>query len=112
MRAGQLRDRVSILQRVEGTANTFGEPAITWPLRAEVPAGKETTGGQEVWIGRVKWSQIDYVITIRFREDLEQTDGIVLAAYDGQLVPELDILAVVDEEGRRRQLKLLCRKVS
>ena len=106
MRAGELRERITI-ERATSVQDEFGEPIPTWFEAAEVFAcvlPQRYTSGAEALVqalGR-EAVQTSYTVTIYWRGDVVETDRII---WNGR---ELDIRRVIDPDGRRMWLELLC----
>lgn len=106
MKAGDLRERITI-ERASSTQDAFGEPIESWSTVATVWANmapqRYTTGVEALAqaLGReaVKTS---YTVTIYWRSDVLETDRVT---WNGKV---LDILRVIDPDGRRTWLELLC----
>jgi len=104
MRAGDLRHRVTIQQKTV-TQDTYGATVETWAALATVWANIEALSGREFFDSQQTVAQADHRITIRYRADVKPT----MRAVEGSRT--FDIQAVLDREGRRRTLELLCREV-
>lgn len=106
MRAGDLRELVEI-ERATATQDGFGEPQPAWASVATVWAcvlPQRYTSGAEALsqaLGREAVATT-YTVTIYWRSDVVETDRLV---WQGR---ELDIRRVIDPDGRRTWLELLC----
>jgi len=100
-RIGALRHRV-VLERPVRQADDGGGAAETWEPVAELWAAVTARSGKEdVFADRVSGARrVD--VTIRYRDDA--TPGMRFRLGDRRF----DILAVLDEDGRRRFLKCEC----
>ncbi len=102
VRAGVLRHRITI-QEDTGTINKVGQKTATWTTLATEWAREEGLSGIERFAAQQVVAQLSYKVTIRFRSDINETHRILLAS--GAL---LDIQSVLDPDGRRRELQILC----
>lgn len=106
MKAGELRHRVTIQQRVTGQ-DEYGQPLNTWQDMATVWAKIEDLTGREYFSAQqIPTAQVSTRATIRWRADVKPEMRLV----HGSRV--LDIKAVLDPDGRRRQLQLMCQEVT
>ena len=105
MRAGKLRNRITI-QNESVTRNTVGEEIVSYVDLATVWAEVVGRGGQEKLIAQsnVVHDSVDYVVKIRFRDDVSLTHKQRIKY--GLLY--LQVLAVFDEDGTKRELVFLC----
>ena len=106
VRIGQLNQRIDI-QEDNGIVNSVGQKIPSWTLLTTVWAHVRSLSGNERFAAQQLISEVVYEITIRFRTDLDESHRVVL--QDGQL---LDIQAIFDPDGRRRELKILCKERS
>ena len=101
-RAGELRHRVSI-ERLTSYLGQWGHESA-WRSIATVWASVVATDGGEKF--DVKTSGVDssmtHTVRMRFRADLTTKDRLV---HRGQ---RLEIVSVIDPDGRRRELALKC----
>lgn len=107
MRAGDLREQVTI-QRVTATGqDSFGEPEETASTLATVWASvipqRYATGIEALAqsLGR-EAVKTTYTIIIYWRDDVTELDRIIWKGC------ELDIRRVLDPDGRRTWLELMC----
>ncbi|MCB0093964.1 MAG: phage head closure protein [Caldilineaceae bacterium] len=105
MRTGKLRNRITI-QSESITRNTVGEEVISYVDLATVWAQVQGRGGQEKLIAQsnVVHDSVDYVVKIRFRDDVSLTHKQRIK--HGSLY--LQVLAVFDGDGTKRELVFLC----
>lgn len=103
MRAGQLRERVTIQQKVV-TQNAFGEEVITWTTFATTWADVEPLTGREFIEQARREAEISYKVTIRYRT------GIVPYMRISWESKTLRIEAVMPD-GIKRQIMLMCSEV-
>lgn len=105
IRAGDLRHRVTI-QQATVTRNEFGEPVETWQDLATVWAEVVDLSGREFIEARqAPASEVTTRVRIRYRAGIEPTMRVLHGAR------VLEIVAVLEPEGRRRELHLMCREV-
>lgn len=100
MRAGTLRDRVTI-QRRDSYLGQWGHESA-WRDVATVWAEVKATGGAEGFKDKGIDGRTGYVIRLRYRADVKSTDRMI---YRGSV---LDLVSVVDPDGRRRALECVC----
>ena len=104
MRAGTLRDRVTIQRELVTPDPRWGgtpgwtDVATVW---AEVTPRKATERMKD---GGIQ-SDISHVIRMRYRPDLESKDRVT---WRGQT---LEVEGVIDVGGRRRELEVTCREL-
>ena len=104
MRAGDLRHRVTI-QRLVGTRDSYGEVQGSWTDVATVWAAVEPLRGREFLEAQMAQAAATIRVRIRYRADLTPEMRVV---YGSQL---LNIRAVIDVEGRHRELWLMCEEI-
>lgn len=104
MRAGQLRDRVT-LQEVTETRDSFGAVVEAWSDVATVWAEVADLSGREYFDAQQTNAELKTRIRIRYRS------GVVpkMRAVFGSRV--FDIESVIDPDSRRRELHLMCKEV-
>lgn len=112
MQAGKLRNRITILRKTEGTPNASGEPTITWESLGTFYAGVMALQGSEAFSVQQRNAEARHKIMMRFQPNIEfrRADGIVRDEWDGSSAPDLDILDVMDPDGRRRELVIYARE--
>ena len=104
-----MRDQVTI-QSVSMTYDTMGAPVETWSTVATVFAGivpqKYTTGVEALAqaLGREAVATT-YTITIYWRDDVTELQRLL---WNGKT---LDIKRVIDPDGKRTWLELMCEVV-
>lgn len=106
MRAGQLRQRVTIQQ---GTAakDEYGEDILTWSTFATVWARVEPLKGDEFLAARqaAAVAMLDTRITIRYVSGVTPEMRV---SYDGNLY---NIEAVIDPDERHIEMQLMCKRI-
>lgn len=105
MNIGALRHRIEI-GRYVGGQDEWGDPIPEqWQSVCTVWAAVEALTGRLFFEARQTAEQSDHQVTIRYRKGIEP--GMIVR-YDGR---EFTIQAVLDREGTRRWLELICREV-
>lgn len=102
MRSGDLRHRVMIQRKVSHLGQ-WGHVS-SWTDIATVAAKVKATGGAERFDNKTSGvnGQTTYEITLRYRADLKSTDRVI---HRGAV---LDLVSVIDPDGRRRELVCQC----
>jgi SPP1 family predicted phage head-tail adaptor len=103
MPIGALRHRVT-LQQVIRTADGGGGVAEIWNTIAELWAAVRPVSGDERIAADGLSGQLTHEVWVRHRTGVTPAMRFLFGSRI------LDILAVVDVEGRRRRLKCLCRE--
>lgn len=106
VRAGILRHRVNIEAHDTGT-DEWGQPVDTWtPVVTSLPAEIRDIRGREFWSsGQAPAGEVTVRVRIRYREDLKRQMRV--KHIDEVLLIE----AIIDPDGRRTELHLMCRRV-
>jgi SPP1 family predicted phage head-tail adaptor len=104
VRAGELRHRVTIQGRTI-TRNSYGEEKVDWMPVATVWAEVTDLSGREYFAAQQVQAEVTTRIRIRYRPGVAPEMRVVAGART------FDILAVLDPDGRRRELHLMCRGV-
>lgn len=104
MRAGRLRQRVTIQQK-SVARDGYGAETVTWTTLATVWASVEPLRGREFSEMRQTQAAIDTRIRLRFREDIEPQ---MRASWDGHTY---DIEAIIQPAYDRRETQLMCQEV-
>lgn len=99
--AGTLRHRITIRREVDIPDGKGGFNRDWSDLATGVPAKIESVNGKEALIGRALQGINTYRITMRFRSDLLPSDQIKTDSGE-----ELNILSVVDPDGRRKKTEV------
>lgn len=102
MRTGKLRHRLRVQQRVE-TPDGAGGVSYEWTDVVRVWGDVQTTTGRELQAAKQTVPTLTHQVVIRYRSDL--TAAMRVVTDDGHV---LDIAALQDPDGRRRQLTVLC----
>lgn len=101
MRAGRLRRTATLQQRAE-TVDGFGQPSLTWSDVATVYADVRALSGRELLAAEAIKSEINVEIHLRYRADVTAQQRFLIGST------KYNIHAVLDQDGRRRQLVCLC----
>ena len=102
-RAGKLRHKLRLLQRVETGRDAANEPTYDYtPASPPAWASKRQPGGREFFADGQVQNEITTVFDIRYREDVREDWRVEL---DGE---QYDIRHVTDPAGTRRDLVLAC----
>lgn len=106
MNPGILRHRVEIGVYTEDK-NEWGDPLPepTWNRVARVWASVEGLRGNQYFQAQQTVNQSDHRVKIRYRKDVKQ--GMIIRHDDR----EFNIQSVLDEDGRRHYLTLICQEV-
>jgi SPP1 family predicted phage head-tail adaptor len=108
MRAGKLRNRVTIEQRVAGSPpqSASGEPDESWTAYATVQASIDPLRGRELYAAQEHHSEVD--VKIRMRLMAGVNDGVTAAmrVVDGSTV--YNIKAVLIDVNFTREITLMC----
>ena len=104
MRAGRLRQRVTIQQK-SATQNSYGEEVVTWSDVATVWGSVEPLRGQEFIEIRRAGAEVTTRIVLRYRSGIEPEMRVTYGAHT------YDVMSVIHVEERQRELQLLCREV-
>ena len=105
MRAGDLRRRVTIQQK-SVTRDTYGAEVVSWTDVATVWASVEDLSGRELYDAERITTEVTTRIRMRYRAGIT-TD--MRAVYGART---FNIRAVLDPEGRKRELQLLVAEVT
>lgn len=107
MRGGILRHRVTI-QTPLTTVDSWGQPIEGWSdVATSVPAEVRDIRGREFWSGgQAPAGEVTTRVRVRFRSDVTRQMRVV---YSGR---NLLIEAVIDPDGKRTELHLMCQEMS
>ena len=108
MRAGELRHRLTLQAPVE-TRSANGDFVPSWQTVATVWAGIKSIRGQEFWAGAQVYAEASHEIRLRYRTDVRPHWRLAWDERTGTRY--LDILGVLDPDGKRSDLVLPCREV-
>lgn len=101
MRAGQLRNRVTLERRVQGQ-DELGQPIDEWLALGIVPASIEPLNGREYLAAGAEQSEVTTRIRIRYFAGLLPADRVTHDAT------QYDIKSVIDPQTRKREIVLMC----
>lgn len=101
MRAGTLRQRVTIQEKPPVSQDSYGAEAPGWAAVATVWARVETLSGREFISRGQEQAEVSHKVTIRFRDGVAPTMRL---AWGGR---RLEILSVLSDNVRR-ELLLMC----
>lgn len=104
MKAGRLRERISIQRRVN-SLNDFGESKGVWSTLADTWAGVEPIAGREFFTAQQVQSDITTRVICRYSKalsDVTPKDRI----QHGPVY--YDIRSVIDVDNRHRELQFMC----
>ena len=104
MRAGQLRYRITIQQATEAQ-DSFNQPIATWSTFAQRYAELLPQSGREFIAARQIVPELQHLVNLRWLAGVTPKMRVTLGART------FDILAVLDLEGRNRELQLACREL-
>jgi SPP1 family predicted phage head-tail adaptor len=102
MEAGKLRHRVK-LQKGTDVRDAFGEPTIAWSTVDTYWANVVGLSGRELWRAQQVSADVTDEVTLRFNPRIASAKMRFL--YGARA---LNIQAVLDKDGRRRQMNCLC----
>lgn len=106
--AGELRHRMTIQAPVE-TRSAAGDSVPAWTTIATVWASVRAISGREFWAGSQVYAEASMEVRIRYRADVRSSWRLAWDERTGTRY--LDILGVLDPDGRRADLVLPCREV-
>lgn len=105
MRAGVLRHRVTIQEWSDDGPDSWGQPEKEWSAVATVYGEVRDIRGREFWeSGQSQGGLVTSRVRIRYRSDVDRNMRVVHGTR------ALMIEAVIDPDGRRRELHLMCRE--
>ncbi|AEE98030.1 phage head closure protein [Mahella australiensis] len=105
MRAGELRHRITIQEAISAQ-DKAGQPIEAWQDVVTVWAKIEDLNGREYLAAKqVPANEVTTRITIRWRDGIKPTMRIITE----QRI--FDIQSIIDPDGRKQQLELMCKEV-
>jgi SPP1 family predicted phage head-tail adaptor len=104
MRAGGLRHRI-VIQEATETQNSFNEAVPVWSTFAERYASLVPQSGREFIAASQIVPELQALITLRW------VNGVTPKMRVQMGTRVFDILAVLDLEGRNREMQLACREL-
>ena len=105
MRAGTLRERITIQSDSGNVVNDYGETMPSWTDVATVWANVRAASGRERIAFGQETATLAYVIEIRYRDDIAPDDRVIWGDR------ALNIESVRDPDGRTRRIVLECSEV-
>lgn len=106
MRIGRLRHRITI-QRWTETLNKLNEPVEDWQDYVTVWAQAEDLRGREYHLARqAETGEVTTRFRIRYRSDIDRAK---MRVVDGSRT--FGIEAVIEPDGKRRVLEMMCKEV-
>jgi SPP1 family predicted phage head-tail adaptor len=97
-------NRLVTVQYLEAGQDQAGQPVDTWAEFATVWASIEDLTGREFQAAQATQNGTSTRIRIRYREGIEAQMRVVQGAH------VYDIQAVLDRDGRKTELQLMCRR--
>ncbi len=109
MRAGILRHRVSI-EAYDAAVDEWGQPVEAWAtVVTDLPAEVRDVRGREFWSGtQTPAGEVTTRVRIRYRDDVVFARQMRVV-HQGRVLP---VEAVLDPDGRRTELHLMCKEAS
>lgn len=105
MRAGRLRHRVKVQQKVV-TRDAYGQEVITWQTHREVMAGIEPQTGREFYEADGQQREATTRVAMRY------VPGVTTAMRLLHDTTVYDVLAIINPDMRNRELILMCEAVN
>ena len=106
MRAGKLRQRVTI-EQPDGSEDAYGSPTNTFEAwKKNVQVGIVSVAGGEAFRGMKVDATTTHAVTMRW------IDGLTTAMrfdWDGR---KLEILQIMEPDGRRREFNVTCKELT
>jgi SPP1 family predicted phage head-tail adaptor len=108
MRAGELRNKITIQQQTQSLA-TSGQPTDTWTDFATVWAAINPVGGGETWRAQQSNPLLTHEIKIRWMRGLTPKMRVkYIDAKDSNRVRYFGIDAIRNMEERNVEIRLMC----
>lgn len=104
MKAGDLRHRVTIQQSLPDR-DSYGTEIARWSDVATVWAEVTDISGREYVAMQQAVSNVSVRVRIRYLAGLQPTMRVLFGART------LDIVSILDAEGRNRELHLMCQEI-
>jgi SPP1 family predicted phage head-tail adaptor len=106
MRAGQLRDKISVIAPASTTRSADGAPVVSYStILSSVWARVEPLGGRESYRSDYRWADSDLRVTIRYTTvAIEPRYALVFSGST------YDIQGIINTDNRNPQLVFLARK--
>jgi SPP1 family predicted phage head-tail adaptor len=103
MRIGRLRHRIAI-ERVTETQDTDGTVMETWSTFATVQSSIEPISGREYFAAQSTQADITHRVIIRYLSDIVPKMRVKFGSRI------FDILSVINDNERNREIQLMCRE--
>ncbi len=107
MRAGELRQRITIQQATD-TQAASGETTQTWTTYKAVFAKIEPASGQETWRAAQVNPLLTHAVTIRYLRGVESKMRVKYEDARAGTTRYFGIEAVIDREERGIEMQLMC----
>lgn len=107
MRAGLLKDRISIIAPGSSTRTAEGAPVISYSTILETWAKADPIGGQEIFRDNYRWSEADMRFTIRFSTISIGSEMSII--HSGSTY---NILSVIDSSNEHRELVIMAMRAT
>lgn len=104
MRAGDLRHRLTFLRPIEGQPNEYNELEYEYVPDFQLWGEVNDLSGNEAVRAKQVAAEASVSVTVRARDGILQTHRI----EHGER--ELEIVAILDSEGRGREMTILCKE--
>jgi len=106
MRAGQLRDRVT-LQAPVRARDDYGSVTTTWSsVATDVPANVRDTVGQNFYSAAQEKLKVTSEVRIRWRRDVSATWRVIFG------LRTLEVVQAQNPDGRKNELVLYCKEIN
>ena len=108
MRAGPLRQRVSVFKPVASNRNEFGEPNVSSVNMTRRWASIAPLQGNELMVAQQVNGKVTHEVTMRDLSDMDLQNNMWLEFNDGRNNRKLEIVSFMNTNERRREVKLMC----
>lgn len=112
MRAGLLRQFITVEQDVGTTVTGAGQPIKEWQVFCERHAHVKELQGRELFSSQQKWPEVDTTVVLRGDADTVAITSKMRVRYTNRFLQEkiLNILIPMDDDGCGVTILLQCRK--
>jgi SPP1 family predicted phage head-tail adaptor len=107
MQAGDLRHHVTIIADESDTLDADGHKVVNEQPVGRTRADIVALRGNELWRAQQVQPEITTRVRMRYRPGMNSTRRLLHECCEGGT---LDVLAVIDVGGRKRELELLCKE--
>lgn len=104
MRAGPLRQRITIEQRTLGASSETGEPLRVWTTFTTAWASVSPMSAKELFFAEAVTPEATHLITMRYQA------GVTSAMRVKHRGRYLNIVSIRNIDERRREIELLCKE--